>query len=85
MRKTDAEKKTHFRSGDRIFQVDDSWWFGTREGNHGPFKTRKEAQDALTQFVLDIRGHIELNEVSIFDKADADNGSAWDTRPDVIR
>ena len=85
MRKTDADEKTHFRSADRIFLVNDSWWFGTREGNNGPFKSRTEAQDALTQFILDARGDIELNEVSIFDKPDSDSSSAWDTRSDVIR
>ena len=85
MRKTDSDAKTFFRSADRVFQVDDSWWFGTREGDHGPFKSRKAAQDALAQFVLDVRGDIELNEVSIIDKADATGSSAWDSRPDVIR
>lgn len=85
MRKTDTDEKTHFRSADRIFQANDSWWFATREDNHGPFKSRREAQDALAQFVLDVRGDIELNEFSILDKADSSSSSAWDTRADVIR
>jgi hypothetical protein len=84
MRKTDTHEKTYFRCDDRIFQVNDSWWFGSREEDHGPFRSRNDAHDALAQFVLDIRGKIELNEVSILDKGDSDS-TAWDTRPDVIR
>ena len=85
MRKTDKQTKTFFRSEERIFQANGAWWFGTREGEHGPFDSRKTAQDALVQFVLDVRGDIELNEVSILDKDDSAGASAWDTRPDVIR
>ena len=85
MRKTDTEEKTYFRSGERIFQANGVWWFGTREGDHGPFDSREAAQDALVQFVLDVRGNIELNEVSILDRKDSMGDSAWDARPDVIR
>jgi hypothetical protein len=73
MRKTDTHEKTYFRCDDR-----------SREEDHGPFRSRNDAHDALAQFVLDIRGKIELNEVSILDKGDSDS-TAWDTRPDVIR
>ncbi len=85
MRKTDTDEKTRFRSPDRVYQINDGWWFGTREGDRGPFESRKEALDALAQFVLDVRGDIDLNEVSILDKEDSGNSSAWDSRPDVIR
>lgn len=85
MRKTDPNEKTHFRSGDRIFQANETWWFGTREGDHGPFDSRQAAQDALVQFILDVRGDIELNEISVLDKDESDRSSAWDSRPDVIR
>jgi hypothetical protein len=85
MRKTDTREKTHFRCENRVFQANDTWWFESREEDHGPFKSRKEAQEALVQFLLDIRGDIELNEVTILGKGDSNNSSAWDTRPDVIR
>jgi len=85
MRKTDTDEKTRFRSADRLFQANERWWFCTRDGDHGPFRSRKEAQDALERFILDVRGDIELNEVSILDKGDSSSASAWDTRPDVIR
>jgi hypothetical protein len=85
MRKTDKDEKTRFRSSDRVFQANDSWWFATREQDHGPFGSRKDAADALAQFALDIRGDIDLNEVSILDKNGSDSSSAWSTRPDVIR
>lgn len=86
MRKDDSNRKSFFRSKDRVFVANGRWWFATREGDHGPFSTRQAAQDALTRFVLDVRGDIELNEVSILDRDDdTDSGSAWDSRPDVIR
>lgn len=85
MRKTDTQEKTRFRSPERIFQVNEGWWFATRDGDRGPFGSRKQAQEALVQYVLDVRGHIDLNEVSILGKDDSGGGSVWDTRPDVIR
>ena len=85
LRKLRAQMLNGNRSEERIFQANGAWWFGTREGDHGPFDSRKAAQDALVQFVLDIRGDIELNDVSILDKEQAAGASAWDTRPDVIR
>lgn len=85
MRKTDSDLKTRFRSTDRVFQINDSWWFGTREGDRGPFDSRKDAHAALSQFVLDTRVDIELDEPGILDKDDSNASSPWDTRPDVIR
>jgi len=85
MRKTDADEKTRFRSADRVFQANDKWWFGTREEDRGPFNSRKEAEGALAQFILDIRADFDLDDVSILDKDDSISASAWDTRPDVIR
>lgn len=85
MRKTDTDKKFRFRSADRVFQANNNWWFAARQGDQGPFRSRREAQEALTKFILDVRGDIELNEVSVLDKADLNTASAWDLRPDVIR
>lgn len=68
-----------------MFLTNDTWWYGTREGDRGPFKSRKEAQDALAQFIRDVRGDIELNELSLLDKTESQSDSVWDSRPDVVR
>jgi hypothetical protein len=65
--------------------MNESWWFGTRDGDRGPFPSRKQAQEALAQYVFEVRGDIDLNEVSILGKAESGDASVWDIRPDVIR
>jgi hypothetical protein len=80
MRKEDATSKSFFRSQDRVFQANGSWWFGGR----GPYRSRQIAQDELRKFILNVRGDIEPNQKSILEKG-SDAGSAWDSRPDVIR
>ncbi|MBV1906947.1 MAG: hypothetical protein KUG75_12795 [Pseudomonadales bacterium] len=77
MRRTDKEEKTYFRSEERFFQINGAWFFAVRKDEHGPFATRKAAVDALTQFVLGVRGNIDLNEISRLDKS-AKALSGWD-------
>ena len=77
MRKDDAKEKTFFRAKDRVFQINDGWWFATREGDRGPFPSKKAAADELTGYMLDVRGDIELNEVGAFEK-NPDQRSVWD-------
>ena len=50
---TKDENANHmkFRS-DRLFSSDSAWYFSTREGeNFGPFINKKEAQNAITDFI----------------------------------
>ena len=42
-----------FRSG-RFFNIDSLWYFACREGDHGPFANRKDAEAALALYVRDI-------------------------------
>ena len=58
MRKKDSSNGTYFRAGDRVFCQNGSWFFQTRENDHGPFSTRDAAQ-------LDLKRYIE--EMSFFD------------------
>lgn len=58
MRKSDADKTTYFRSGDRVFCLNGKWYFQTREDDHGPFPTRAAAE-------LDLKRYVE--EMSFFD------------------
>ena len=77
MRKDDLSKKTFFRSGERVFQVNGAWWFAVREGEQGPFESRVVAQQAFTQFTLDVRTDIELDDISRLDKT-IGGSSGWD-------
>ena len=85
MRKTDIKERTYFRSNDRIFRANDSWWFATREGDKGPHESRRDAQYWLAQFIVGARGDVDINEISIVEKDDSEPKSIWDDRPDVRR
>jgi Domain of unknown function (DUF6316) len=65
-RKTDETERTVFRT-DRYFTSDGKWFFTTREGgNLGPFESRRDAEEALLQYLLD-------HGIAIAEKG------AWDT------
>jgi hypothetical protein len=49
-RREDNEDKTYFRS-DRLFLMNGQWYFGSREGDCGPFASREVAHAALARFV----------------------------------
>lgn len=50
-RKDENANHMKFRS-DRLFSSDSAWYFSTREGeNFGPFINKKEAQNAITDFI----------------------------------
>ena len=52
MRKSDEQQERHyFRMGDRFFRVDDHWFYTTREGDEGPFRSREEAQTHLSRYL----------------------------------
>ena len=50
-RKTDASPRRYFRSSDRIFRVNQPWYFSSREGERGPFKSQEHAQTELTRYI----------------------------------
>jgi hypothetical protein len=49
-RRDDRTEKTYFRS-ERVFAMNGQWYFGSREGDHGPFRTPDLARAALTRFI----------------------------------
>lgn len=53
MRRTDSKGSTrsYFRSAERIFTLNGKWFFGTREGEIGPFESRAEALSEVARFV----------------------------------
>ena len=44
--------RSFFRS-DRFFIMNGEWFFTTREGEQGPFRTRKEAEHQLGRFLTE--------------------------------
>jgi hypothetical protein len=50
MRRDDKSPKTYFRS-ERIFCMNGSWYFSTREGDLGPYTGRTGAEAALRTFL----------------------------------
>lgn len=61
-RREDEDEKTYFRS-DRTYSMNGQWYFGTREGDCGPFASRERALAALARFVN------EMVELGSFQKS----------------
>ena len=53
MRQNDGfdDKKTFFRAPERFFQVDGKWYFAAREGDQGPYRSRKNAEREVYEFI----------------------------------
>ncbi|MEM7078267.1 MAG: DUF6316 family protein [Pseudomonadota bacterium] len=51
MRATDREVKAYFRSSDRVFRLNDAWYFASREGDHGPFASEMLATLEVERYV----------------------------------
>ncbi|XOV84616.1 MAG: DUF6316 family protein [bacterium] len=51
----DNEKIRYFRTGNRFFYQNGSWWFSTREGEEGPFRSREQAEAGMARYVEAIR------------------------------
>jgi hypothetical protein len=81
MRKDDSKEKTYFRAKDRVFHINDGWWYAKREGDRGPWPSKQAAADELTAYIREVRGNVDLHEISIFDK-DPDKPDVWAGRSD---
>ncbi|MEQ8860339.1 MAG: DUF6316 family protein [Pseudomonadales bacterium] len=58
MRQTDDAVRPHFRSSSRFYQQDGTWFYTTREGEHGPFSTREDAE-ADARLYAGLHNHLE--------------------------
>ncbi len=69
MRKEDTKdsKKSFFRACDRMFKLSEAWYFGTREGDQGPFRTRDRAIREISRYVA------ERQDLRTFQKAREDH------------
>ena len=62
MRRTDSPDTTrsYFRSAERVFALNGQWFFGTREGEIGPFVSREEARSEIARLIR------EKNDLELF-------------------
>ena len=51
MRKTDTTTARFARSSDRIHAIDGAWYVRTREGERGPFRNRRLAENELRLYI----------------------------------
>ena len=56
MRQDDKDtNKRYFRSSDRVFHMNDGWYFASREGDIGPFVSERMAHDEVDRFLSERR------------------------------
>ncbi len=89
MRDTDEnEKIRHFRLGNRFFNENGSWWYHTREGEEGPFKSREQAEAAMARYVASIKSMQEFKrQHAEKHKADSErvaDPTVWDKQIDSL-
>jgi len=53
MRREDTTSKTYFRSSERVFRMNELWYFAAREGDQGPFLSERKARREVARFVLE--------------------------------
>ena len=53
MRSTDTDNKCYFRSSERVFRMNERWYFAAREGDQGPFDTEAVAKQEIARFVME--------------------------------
>ena len=51
MRKDDTTEKTYFRSEQRVFRMNEAYYFASREGEQGPYDTQNRAERELERYV----------------------------------
>ena len=58
MRSSDDILQRFFRSESRFYRENGAWYYATREGNHGPFDSRADAE-ADARLYAGLHSHIE--------------------------
>ena len=51
VRQEDSDKKCYFRSPERVFHMNGSWYFATREGEQGPYPSEQQAHVEILRFI----------------------------------
>ena len=83
MRKSDDNPDTRFfRMPERLFRVNDEWWFSTREQDQGPFPNKEQAQVALDRYATTMQHMKEVQEQRAVEKLEAEEAkpdpTVWD-------
>ena len=60
MRNSDDRPVDHDRSATRYYQRDGVWYYATREGEHGPYPSREDAEDDARRYA-GLHSHLENN------------------------
>ena len=88
MRKRDESDKRFFRTPDRLFRVNDEWWFATREKDQGPFSSKEEAELALRRYCETMENLVEVQKVKAEQeeqrKASKPDPKVWNNQFDVL-
>ena len=51
LRTSDNDRdKRYFRSSERLFRANEAWYFASREGDQGPYRTEAEASLAMSRY-----------------------------------
>ena len=81
-----TENKPHFRSSDRLFVIDQSWYVDTREGELGPFPSRTDAARALKQHIGEQQSlkHLQNKRARIVEGRPNIDTTIWDRQVDAI-
>ncbi len=63
MRRDDPDNKTFFRSTQRVFRMNESWYFSAREGDQGPWGSELDAKRECERFTEEKTGLAHFQEV----------------------
>lgn len=58
MRHSDDTPGTYSRAGSRFYQEEGRWFYSTREGVHGPFDSREDAEADARRYA-GLHAHLE--------------------------
>ncbi len=53
MRRDDPKQKTYFRSSERVFRMNELWYFTSREGDQGPFSDEAQARSEVARYIVE--------------------------------
>ena len=58
MRHSDITPGTHSRTASRFYEQEGRWFYSTREGEHGPFDSREDAEADARRYA-GLHAHLE--------------------------
>lgn len=78
--------RTYFRASDRVFRVDDGWFYATREGDMGPHPSRDAAALDLKRYLSEKRasGNVDGYEIAEPEELNVVDINIWKSRPDTL-